>query len=121
RGPEIVRILEKTTLEAATTHPDLLLWPEATTPWAVRGEDNARTFVESLSAQAHAPLLLGSIAIERNGQPDEQWFNAAFLVDPKTGLQPAYYAKRKLVPFGEYVPLRPVLGWLSKFVPIGDD
>lgn len=121
RGPEIVRILEKTTLEAATTHPDLLLWPEATTPWAVRGEDNAKTFVESLSARAHAPLLLGSIAIEHNGQPDEQWFNAAFIVDPKTGLQPAYYAKRKLVPFGEYVPLRPVLGWLSKFVPIGDD
>lgn len=121
RGPEILRILEKTTLEASTTHPDLLLWPEATTPWAVRGEDNAKAFVESLSAHARTPLLLGSIAIEHNGQPDEQWFNAAFLVDPKTGLQSAYYAKRKLVPFGEFVPLRPVLGWLSKFVPIGDD
>jgi apolipoprotein N-acyltransferase len=25
------------------------------------------------------------------------------------------------VPFGEYVPLRPVFGWLKKIVPIGDD
>ena len=23
--------------------------------------------------------------------------------------------------FGEYVPLRPILGWITKFVPIGDD
>ena len=42
------------------------------------------------------------------------------MVAPDFGLQNAYYAKRKLVPFGEYVPLRPLLGWISKFVPIGD-
>jgi apolipoprotein N-acyltransferase len=29
--------------------------------------------------------------------------------------------KRRLVPFGEYVPLRPLIGWIGKFVPIGGD
>jgi apolipoprotein N-acyltransferase len=119
-GPGIVSVLEKTTLAAAATHPDLILWPEASTPWAVKGDDNTRAFVESLARRAHAPLLIGSIAIEHSGEPDEQWFNGAFAVDPITGLQTTYYAKRHLVPFGEYVPLRPVLGWLKKFVEVSD-
>jgi apolipoprotein N-acyltransferase len=121
KAPEIVGILQKTTLAAAATRPDLILWPEASTPWAVRGDDSVKQFVESLAQQAGMPLLLGWIAIENGGTPKEQWFNGAFVVSPQFGVQHDYYAKRHLVTFGEYVPLRPLLGWLSKFVPIGDD
>jgi apolipoprotein N-acyltransferase len=71
--------------------------------------------------RANAPLLLGSIAVEQPGTPQETWRNGAFLVTPESGVAEKYYAKRRLVPFGEFVPLRPVLGWLSKFVPIGGD
>jgi apolipoprotein N-acyltransferase len=67
-----------------------------------------------------APLLLGSIAVEHAGTAGEEWFNAAFLVSPSTGLQADYDAKRQLVPFGEFVPFRSALGWLRKFVPIGE-
>jgi apolipoprotein N-acyltransferase len=80
-----------------------------------------KAFVESLAARTKAPMLVGSIAIEDRGQAGERWFNGAFVIDPVSGLQESYYAKRHLVPFGEYVPLRPIFGWLSKFVPIGDD
>ena len=121
KGPAILDVLEKTTLAAAATKPDLILWPEAVTPWAVRGDDSVKAFAESLASRAGAPLLLGSISIENRGKPDEQAFNGAFLVTPDGGVQKDYYAKRQLVPFGEFVPLRPVLGWLSKFVPIGPE
>lgn len=121
KGPGILQVLQKTTLDAAFTRPDLILWPEATTPWAVKGDDNARAFVEDLARQAKAPLLIGSVAVENSRTPKEQWYNGAFAIDPAFGLQTAYYAKRHLVPFGEYVPLRRVLGWITKFVPIGDD
>jgi apolipoprotein N-acyltransferase len=116
----ILDVLEKTTLASAATRPDLILWPEATTPWAVRGDPNARQFVELLASRAKTPLLIGSIGVEDPGLPQEKWFNGAFLVDPNSGVQASYYAKQHLVPFGEYVPLRPLLGWLQKIVPVGE-
>jgi apolipoprotein N-acyltransferase len=121
KGPGILDVLERTTLAAAASRPDLILWPEASTPWAVQGDANARAFVESLARRGGVPLLIGSVGVEHRGQPNEQWFNAAFVVDPVTGVQTNYYAKRHLVPFGEYVPLRPLLGWLNKIVPVGDE
>jgi len=121
RAADILDVLQATTLAAARTRPDLILWPEATTPMAVRGDSTAKTFVESLVKSAGVPLLLGSIAIEKANTPEEAWYNGAFLVTPTGGLAEGYYAKRKLVPFGEFVPLRPLLGWIGKFVPIGGD
>jgi len=111
-------VLEQTTLAAAATRPDLILWPEAVTPWAVKGDPTTRAWAESLAARAGHPLLLGSIARETPDPSGEVWSNGAFLVDPQFGLQPTSYAKRHLVPFGEYVPLRPLLGWIGKFVPL---
>jgi apolipoprotein N-acyltransferase len=123
QGPAILAILEELTLAAAATKPDLILWPEATTPWAVKGDVEMRAWVEHLVARAGHPLVLGSIAREPMAADParEDWLNGVFTADPVAGVGEHFYAKRKLVPFGEFVPLRPVLGWLSKFVPIGDD
>ncbi len=121
RAPGILEVLTATTRDAAVGRPDLIIWPEAVTPLAVRGDEPARAFVEALVKRTGIPLLLGSVAVENAGQETEAWFNGAFLVTPEDGVAPAYYAKRRLVPFGEFVPLRPLLGWIGKFVPIGGD
>jgi apolipoprotein N-acyltransferase len=121
KAPGIFEALESTTLAAALTKPDLLLWPEAVTPFPVRGSADMKSFVDSIVKRTKTPLLLGSLGLENAGLPGERWFNGAFLVLPESGLQADYYIKRHLVPFGEYVPLRPLLGWLKKVVPVGDD
>lgn len=121
RAPAILEVLTKTTLEAAATRPDLIVWPEAVTPLAVRGDETVKAFVEALVRRTATPLLLGSIAVENPQTANEIWFNGAFVVTPENGVGTSYYAKRRLVPFGEFVPLRPVLGWIEKFVPIGGD
>jgi len=122
KEPEIIQTLISTTLAAGATHPDLILWPESTLPWALKGGDpSMKQFVERLASRAKAPMLIGADATERPEGKPVAWYNAAYVIDPQLGVQTAYYAKRRLVQFGEYIPLRPIFGWIGKFTPLGDD
>jgi apolipoprotein N-acyltransferase len=122
RETDVIRTMIGTTLEAGALHPDLVLWPESTLPRPLKGGDpSIKALVEQLSARVKAPMLIGGDAIEGSDADHEKWYNAAFVVDPKLGVQTAYYAKRRLVQFGEYIPLRPLFGWIGKFAPLGDD
>lgn len=96
--------------------PDLLLWPEAATPWPIRGDAVMRRWTERFVHQLDRPLLMGNYAHE-----NQILHNGIFLVDPEEGLYGHYYAKRKLVPFGEYVPLRRFIPFVEKFVPFESD
>jgi apolipoprotein N-acyltransferase len=122
KASEVLHTIEKVTFEANTAGaPDFIVWPEAVTPWALYRDSNVKEWLESVAKHTGKPLLLGSIYTGMMSSPDERWYNGAFVVDPRTGLANDRYAKRKLVPFGEYIPLRPILGWLEKVVPIGGD
>ncbi len=122
RSLEVMQTIEKVTMDANDAGvPEVIVLPEAVVPWSLFRDPNVQPWLESLAKRTGKPVLLGTVYTERVGQPDEQWFNGAFLVDPVAGLNQSGYAKRKLVPFGEYVPFRAVLGWLEKFVPIGGD
>jgi apolipoprotein N-acyltransferase len=121
RAPAIREVLERGTEAASLAQPDLVLWPEAVLPLAVRGDAGARAWVEEVSRRIGSPLLLGSIATEPGPDGEVLYQNGAFVVEPINGLQPRFYAKRRLVPFGEYIPLEGLLGWLRKVVPIGEN
>ena len=94
---------------------DLIVWPEAATPWPIVGYPKMRQQVESLVDELARPILMGNLAWLRES---DIWHNGAFLVQPQLGLAEQYYAKRKLVPFGEYVP-KP-FGFINKVVPVGN-
>ena len=119
---DVLQTIEKVTFDAARKgSPQLIIWPEAVTPWALYRDPNVRAWMESIAKRTNRPVLLGTIYTVAPNQPAEQWYNGAFLVDPRSGLAEPGYAKRKLVPFGEYIPLRPIFGWIEKFAPIGGD
>ena len=65
---------------------------------------------------AHAKRSNGDVLIgvpERN--PDGSYFNTTFSL----GASPQqYYRKSHLVPFGEFIPLRPVLAWIVNILAI---
>ena len=118
--------LGKLTMASVFTAPELVIWPEAAPPYAIKGwqdSDQIRKWVENLAARAKTPLLIGSVASEDAARADDTVYNGAFVIDPaQGGLQAGGYKKRRLVPFGEFVPLRFLLGWLSKVsdAPGGD-
>jgi len=116
-----LRILEAETAKVAAAQPDLVLWPESAVPYILKVQPELQGWFEAQARDAGAPLLSGAVVMEDANLPTERWFNAPSAIDPERGLQREYYAKRHLVPWGEYVPLRALFGWLKKFVPIGDD
>jgi apolipoprotein N-acyltransferase len=115
---ENLRVLWAETRRAAGSDPAILLWPESATPLPVVGNREMRNAIEDLAAGIGVPILMGNMAY----YPAEGVYeNGVFLVDPGEGLRPDHYAKRELVPFGEFVPFRERLPFLEKVVPIGLD
>ncbi len=119
---DVLHTLENLTYTASRRGaPELIIWPEAVTPWALFKDANVQPWLESVAKRTGQPLLFGTVYTQMLSFPDELWFNGAFVAEPDIGLAHTSYAKRKLVPFGEFIPLRPVLGWIGKFAPIGGD
>ncbi len=113
----ILDILEKHTLFLKPLDPDLILWPESVTPWPVVGDSNMRLWAQDRAQSFGVPILMGNMAKEDN----KIWYNTVNAVDPRFGLVFPYYAKRKLVPFGEYVPFHQFFPFIDKFVPLEAD
>jgi apolipoprotein N-acyltransferase len=98
--------------------PELIIWPETTTPEAVRYDLESFSLVTNLAQQARAYLLTGTIDVTPYSRPVEA-FNGAIMIRPD-GTVGEIYHKIHLVPFGEYVPLRKLLPFMKWFTPITD-
>jgi apolipoprotein N-acyltransferase len=94
---------------ASQENPQLIVWPETALPGYLRREKELREWTEKVVSQTDAYHIIGSPEY-REGV----YYNAAFLVSPKGEILDEY-DKIHLVPFGEMVPLRPIL---SRFVGV---
>ncbi len=100
------------TREAIDHKVQVVIWPESTVPLSFATTDQYRNAIESISRQDGVDVILGSVA-EDPAQPNKLW-NAAFLVSG--GRTIGHYDKMRLVPFGEYVPMRKMLFFAEKLV-----
>lgn len=120
RVPASVRVLETLTLQAAHgsdgVAPDFILWPEAALPFSVRSP-GFHKWINSLAARAGTLIVFGGI---QPGKTDGTYYNSVHTAYPKSGLSDEFFAKRHLVPFGEYLPLADYLPF-RKIVPAAAD
>jgi apolipoprotein N-acyltransferase len=121
---EVLTVYKQLTQEALRQHPDIIIWPETSTPFYFNGEgprDSAlREDLTAFVKKNSVPLLFGSPTYEVKPGGVVHLRNSAFLLT-KDGKVGAEYHKLHLVPFGEYVPLKRVLFFVGKMVQaIGD-
>ena len=103
---------------ALAAKPDLIVWPEAALP---SFDQESFVAITNLIRQHRVWMLFGADDAERvdgaPAAPRYEYFNSAFLFGPDARYL-ATYRKRKLVIFGEYVPLSRWLPFLKHFTPI---
>ncbi|MDD5275708.1 MAG: apolipoprotein N-acyltransferase [Methylovulum sp.] len=101
---------------------DVIVWPETAIPAFLSQVD--AFFLQPLkqSALQHGTDVVISLPAE--GKADDVIYNAVITLGKTTGM----YRKNHLLPFGEYMPLQPLSGWVLKnlnihmgdFTPGGD-
>lgn len=95
---------------------DLVVWGESSVGLDLDGRPDLREQLQDAAAYIGADLLVGTDARRGDGSGIVK---AAVLVTPAGTA--GRYDKLRLVPFGEYVPLRRVLGWLGRVAPVAGE
>ena len=101
------------TRRAAGAGARLVVWPETATPFALDRDPRGEA-VRAAARESGAHLLVGTTEVARGAETRR--YNAAYLIEPGRGSTSGVYRKQRLVPFGEYVPLRRALFFVSPLV-----
>ncbi|ANY06819.1 apolipoprotein N-acyltransferase [Pseudonocardia sp. HH130630-07] len=101
--------LERAVRARTEPRPDLMVWPESSTP--TDGDDPV---LDRVVDGLGVPALIG--AYYRAGEAVE---NAVAVWNPGSGVGERY-AKQELVPFAERIPLRPIAGLVTPYVGLSD-
>ncbi|MFF4759177.1 apolipoprotein N-acyltransferase [Streptomyces sp. NPDC001292] len=88
--------------------PDFVLWPENSSDIDPFVNPDARAVIGMATRAVGVPVSVGGV-VDRDGG----LFNEQILWDPLQGPTQTY-DKRQIQPFGEYLPLRPLLGAINK-------
>src|SRR5215475_12222242 len=107
-NPQIrVNASERLSAGLGRLHPDLVVWGESSIASDLRTDPRLLARLRALSAADGAQILAN-----QDSQTPAGKTKVAVLAGPR-GIV-ATYTKTRLVPFGEYIPFRQQLGWLTK-------
>lgn len=98
--------------QSLASKPDIVMWPESALPaWTSETADA----LTKLATTHNISIILSADDVDNTVPP--RYYNAAFLMGAD-GLVKEVYRKRRLVIFGEYVPLSDWLPFLKWLTPI---
>ncbi|MEV6114012.1 apolipoprotein N-acyltransferase [Streptomyces sp. NPDC052109] len=91
-----------------TPKPDYVLWPENSSDVDPFSNPDAAAVINEAAQAVGVPISVGAV-VERDGK----LLNEQILWDPVKGATQTY-DKRQIQPFGEYLPLRGLVGAINK-------
>ena len=97
-----LRVYEEYTLKAAEDGADIVVWPETALPYEVYPTNVYGRYCSELAKKADVTILVGGFTEDGDGNS----FNSIIAVLPDGSFHETVYSKRRLVPFGEFVPMR---------------
>ncbi|MCT4353612.1 apolipoprotein N-acyltransferase [Streptomyces sp. Je 1-79] len=100
---------EELTRELVGQDLDLVVWGESSVGSDLTARPDLAARLTALSRDVDAPVLV-NVDARRSDRPGI--FKSSVLIGPD-GPTGDRYDKMRLVPFGEYIPARPVLGWVT--------
>ena len=101
-----MRIYADLTEKAAADGAEIVVWPETALPYALFEKQSLSTFVSDLARDNHITILVSAFT-----RDDESGllFNSLIEVKPDGSFGETVYSKQRLVPFGEFVPMRELI------------
>jgi apolipoprotein N-acyltransferase len=109
---------ERLTRRAAQEGAQLIAWPETAVPAPLALPD-LRDRIAALAREVRTPLIVGAIGVDFDAQGRPTHFYDSAFVFSAEGVLLDRYDKTHLVPFGEYLPLRPLLGRFIRAIATG--
>ncbi|MBQ8345332.1 MAG: apolipoprotein N-acyltransferase [Clostridia bacterium] len=102
---KIFTVYENETRMAAEEGAEIVIFPETALPYSLENGRYARLFCQTLAADCGVTVLAGGYTSGENGEE----YNSLVCFLPDGSVHETVYAKRHLVPFGEYVPLQALI------------
>ncbi len=111
---KIMNIYDELTHEAADAGAEIILWSETSIPYTMQDIPFIENYFKYLAYDTQT-ILFPSIFMEKEDDNGEiRTYNAVLNVDRYGRISDEFYAKRRLVPFGEYLPMS---GLVKTLVP----
>jgi apolipoprotein N-acyltransferase len=115
---ETLGIMKQLTEDHVKNNVDLIIWPETALPFFYYWDKDPTVEIKNFIKKLGKPVVTGIPWYDGGGKG--RYFNSIGLLAPSGDIYQRY-DKMKLVPFGEYVPLRKVLFFIDKITEGAED
>lgn len=111
----ILSALDELSREAANEGAELIIWSETAIPHNINTNISTINFVKKLAIETGAEYLIGTLTNDYDKWNETKSYNSVVYVEADGtahyGIGEPYH-KRHLVPFGEFLPLKPLIEFL---------